>query len=195
MKKLISAFLAMTCVFGLSFGVWADDSEKFDSNTDGNPPYDCEVPVTVTVDTSKVKTRYNVVVSWSDLEFTFDRGDAEWQPEDDTTANPAVTGHTYSEGSWKDGGVKTAAIKVANHSNAEVSVAVSKIQNVKGVTVTPTLTTGFDDAVLKSADIDGIYGKYANADYVTYDVTATGIPEFEGEDVALDNLTVTISAV
>lgn len=189
MKKLISAFLAMTCVFGLSFGVWADDSKKFDSEEDGkDPPYECEVPVSVTVDTGDTDTRYNVVVTWTAVEFTYDRGDSKWQPED---ADPVV-GHTYTdEGEW-DKDVVDNAITVANHSNAEVAVSVSTLSNIKGVTVTPSISSG--NATLKSAAIDGIYGVYANADKVSYKLTATGTPEFDGK-IELGKAKVTVSAV
>lgn len=192
MKKLISAFLAMTCVFGLSFGVWADDSKKFDSEDDGkDPPYECEVPVSVSVDTGDTDIRYNVVVSWKEVEFTYDRGDSEWQPEDVTGATP-VTGHTYTdEGEWDTDEVDS-AISVANHSNAEVAVSVSTLSNIKGVTVTPSISSG--NATLKSAAIDGIYGVYANADKVSYKLTATGVPEFDGK-IELGKVKVTVSAV
>lgn len=174
MKKLISVLVALSLVVGVAFTAMADDSKEFDSVDDKeDPPYSCTTSdISITVDTGDTKVRYNVVVEWDDISFTYDRGDSAWYPYDDGTND----GHTYSDdGEW-DKDVCEDAITVYNHSNAAVEVSIDPVSET-GVTVTASTT---DDEELVSAATEGIYGNYDKADSVTYTLTATGVPTADG---------------
>lgn len=177
MKKLISVLVALSLVVGVAFTAMADDSKELDSKNDGTPtstePWEVTTgDITISVDTSDTDVRYNVVVEWDDISFTYDRGDSTWYPYDDGTND----GHTYSDGGEWDKDVCADAITVYNHSNAAVEVSIASVSET-GVTVTATTT---DEEELVSAATEGIYGNYDKADSVTYTLTATGVPTADG---------------
>lgn len=171
MKKLISVLVALSLVVGVAFTAMADSgSKEFDTGKETDPdtiPFTCNtISVTVNVDDGTAKTRYNVKVEWKDLSFTYDRSGTSWNPSDHTYTGTAV--------GWSNDGKIAEAIKVSNHSNAPVSVSYTAPAAKDGVTVALKLEQA--DANLLAADSEGIYGDYSKADYVTYEVSVSGVP-------------------
>lgn len=186
MKKLLSVLLAATMVIGLASTAFADSGSKtFDSTNTGEetPPYTQTISVKAKVKDGSIKTRYNVKVEWADLTFTFDRSAQTWNPET----------HLYEgDGAWVADGKISNAIKVTNHSNAEVEVTATAPSETKnGVTAALSITTA---TTLKNASVGDIYGAPDKADAVSYDVTVSGKPTTDAE-ITVGDITVTIAAV
>lgn len=185
MKKLLSVLLAATMVIGLASTAFADSGSKtFDSTNTGEetPPYTQTISVKAKVKDGSIKTRYNVKVEWADLTFTFDRSAQTWNPET----------HLYEgDGEWVDDGTIEGAIKVTNHSNAEVEVTATAPSVTSGVTTALSVTAA---TTLANASVGDIYGAPDKAGAVSYDVTVSGTPTTDAE-FTVGDITVTIAAV
>ncbi len=191
MKKFLSVLLAVTMVVGLAATALADSGSNTFDNTTGdkeNPPYTQTISVKAKIKDGSIKTRYNVKVEWADLTFTFDRTAQTWNPETHLYEGAGVWEKNSGE---TESGYITNAIKVTNHSNAEVSVTATAPSAKNGVTAALSITTA---TTLKNASVGDIYGEPTKADSVSYDVSVTGTPTTDTE-FAVGDITVTISAV
>ena len=172
MKKLLALLLVAILALSLSLFAFADTITSLDvpATETGN--------VNVTVTDSRrpeaITPTYNVVVTWGDLNFTYDiTGD--WDPEN----------HKY-EGSWN----KTSAdITVTNHSDAEIKVDASLSGDVTKNSVTASLSN--DSFTLDSA-VGTTYGDAPNQNIT---VNIDGNPDTTNTTFELATVTVTISKV
>ena len=166
MKKLVSLTLALALILSLSITAFAADQGGSKDVT------------AIYQSTTTEEDIYNVDLNWGDLTFTYtETVEKTWNAAD----------HSYdvvTNGSWD----KTeTTIKVTNHSNVAVDVAMS-VTPVAGTGVNVTLTGG--NATLAA----GVEGAYDTAESVTGTLTISGTPNATVTEagVKVGEITVTI---
>jgi len=166
MKKALSLILALALVLSLSVTAFASD-------LGGSKDVTAKYEKTETEDAI-----YNVDIAWGDLTFTYsETAEKTWNPDT----------HTYdtdTTGGWD----KTeTTIKVTNHSNVAVDVAMS-VTPVTGTGVNVSLTGG--NATLAA----GVEGDVSGAASVTGTLKISGIPNdtVTAEGIKVGEITVTI---
>lgn len=157
MKKIIMTLLALVMILSLSATAFADTINNTNF-TDGTATDTGEVEVTVHSDHTTV---YEVDVSWSDLEFTYNFG--RWDPQS----------HTYS-GSWEDN-KDTGNIVVTNHSNAVIQASASLAVDVVAEQAGVTVAFGEDVEIENAAEVS--YGNRGTAPNKNIQVKLTGTPD------------------
>lgn len=175
MKKIISLILALTLVLSLATVVSAEDQTfngageyTFTNKTTPTnvPPYEASGDVKVTV-TGAINPVYYVKVEWKDLSFTYSNAGTQWDPES----------HTYSTvtGGWS--AAIENAVRVTNHSNADLictfalknDVADDGI-NVTVSNLTPTTMKSAADVALGSENVN-------SAAFASTNVSVSGTPD------------------
>ena len=133
--------------------------------------------VSVTYNTTAEDTTtvvYSVDVTWTDVAFTYDAGTTVWNPS--THAYDAAG----ASASWKDA---SGTVKVTNHSNAAVNVAVAFTSASNGSAKVSVSSGTFSLATAAGTTV-------ANAPTKTVTLTASGTPANSGK---LGTIKVTIS--
>ena len=170
MKKVFAILLAAALVATMSIAASAAVT-TVPGSADAQ-----DLKVNYTSLTENDDTVYSIDVNWTDMAFAYTAGsEAAWNPE---THEYAVSG-----AQWTD---KTAAVKVTNHSNADVVVDI-EIANETGFTVTD------DQDGAQTLDA-GVENKPNEADNVTFTLTVddAGVPTADQQLIA--KATVKISA-
>ena len=176
--RRLSTILALVLSVALfaSFAASAEDISTIGIGSDSRDIM-CEFE-SVSVD--KTTVIYSVDVKWDDVEFAYDAGELQWNPEK----------HDYTAvkdgGSWSNGGGK---ITVTNHSNAGVSVAVSAAP-VLGQDVSFNIADADKSFTLATAVDTPVTG--APSKEVTF--TANGAPTASDAKIQIGTITVAITA-
>ena len=166
MRKIISTVLALALLLSLSVTAFASE---LGGSQDVTAKYE---------KTETEEAIYNVDIAWGELTFTYSE-------TTEKTWNPGT--HTYDtdvSGGWD----KTeTAIKVTNHSNVAVDVAMS-VTPVAGTGVNVSLTGG--NATLAA----GVEGDVSGAAFVTGTLKISGTPNstVTAAGVKVGEITVTI---
>jgi hypothetical protein len=121
---------------------------------------------------------YSVDVVWNDITFTYDAGNAQWDPEKHDFGN------TENSAGWVD---SSGYITVINHSNAEVAIDITFEQSE-----TPNGTADLTVATPSFTLGNSIGTLYNEAPKQTTEITVGGVPQGGG---SIGKLTVTISKV
>lgn len=172
MKKLLTILaLVLTVALCASFAVSADKISGLSSaSKDITLNYDSLSP-----DESIIV--YSADVTWTDVEFIYDAGTTQWNPEK----------HDYSTSSsaakWTD---NKGEVKVANHSNADIDVTVAFAQ-ASTANGTANITVENGSFTLTS----GVGVSYTDADSDIATLTASGKPT---SNATIGTVTVTIAA-
>ena len=188
MKKIMSLALALVMLMSLSVTAFAaDTSPKTVEAENGTATID--VTAKYVADVADPSDTYNVVVTWSGMEFTYTvEGTQTWNAET----------HKYDvqmdeTGTWSE---NTATITVTNHSNVAVNATLS-FAAAQGVTVTSAIkeTSGeTDDGVLalaSAADGESLGdASKAPTASATFGITTGNAIE---EDTTLGTITVKIA--
>ncbi|MBO5322799.1 MAG: hypothetical protein J6A88_01695 [Oscillospiraceae bacterium] len=166
MRKIISTVLALALLLSLSVTAFASE---LGGSQDVTAKYE---------KTETEEAIYNVDIQWGELTFTYsETTEKTWNPDT----------HTYDtdvSGGWD----KTeTAIKVTNHSNVAVDVAMS-VTPVAGTGVNVSLTGG--NATLAA----GVEGDVSGAAFVTGTLKISGTPNstVTAAGVKVGEITVTI---
>ena len=166
MKKFLVILLTLVMMFSLSISAFAAETvTSVTSTSDGS--------VTVTVDEgTDGGTIYCVTVDWTDDALKYQKANnGIWDP-----ATHTYTGVTINE--WTD---DTAAVKVTNHSNADVTATIATKEIVTNTSYSFDKES-FDLATAENTDVN-------DAPNNTFTITASGTPT-----AGTDTFTVTISA-
>lgn len=170
MKKLITIIaLVLTVALCSSFAIGATTATP-------NTPASADVVFNYTAATTDTTTVvYSVDVQWTDVTFAYTAVSNQW--------NPAEHDYTTSVNKgWTD---KAGSVKVTNHSNAAVAVAVA-FNEAQNSQVNVAVANG--SFTLVSA-VNSAYDEAPNA---TAALTASGTPTASGD---VGTITVTVSAV
>ena len=166
MRKAITVILTLALILSMSTTVFAS---QLGGTQDVTAKYE---------KTENEEAIYNVDLNWGNLTFTYtEHTEKTWNPDT----------HTYEEevtGSWD----KTeSTIKVTNHSNVAVTVAMT-LAPVQGTGVTATLTGG--NATLAA----GVEGNVEGAASVTGTLKISGTPNetVTATGVKVAQITVTV---
>ena len=176
--RRLSTILALVLSVALfaSFAASAADTSKIGIGSDSRDII-CNFEA-ASVD--KTTVIYSVDVTWDDVEFTYNAGELQWNPEK----------HDYTsvkeDGSWSNNGGK---ITVTNHSNAGVAVAVST-EAASGQNVSFTIADADKSFTLATAVETTVAG--APSKEVTF--TANGTPTASGTQAKIGTITVAITA-
>lgn len=176
MKKFLS-ILALVLVVAMcaSFAVSAAENKTITSVTTGNTATG-DITLTYNEAQPDNATVYSVDVKWTDVAFEYNAGTTKWNP----------TTHQYDisneDGAWVSGN-NTASVKVDNHSNAKVNVAVTYAKATNGLAA--NVTNGSFE--LAATAVGG------TAATKTATITATEVPTAATAET-VGTITVTITA-
>ena len=123
-------------------------------------------------------TKYSVDVEWGAMEFTYTAASGTWNPDN----------HTYEGGSWKS---SSNTVKVTNHSNADVDVAVT----YRAETGYNDISGSFDHGSFQLATAEGTEVGSAPNQTATLTLTGGDLASTQTTNVKLGTATVTITAV
>lgn len=176
MKKMITAFLALSLMAGMGTAALAEGGSGT-VKENGSQPIDVTAKYTGGTATDTV---YSVDIVWEDMTFTYhESGTRTWNPSD----------HTYTDNTSAGWDKTTAGVTVTNHSNAEVAVALEYVpvegNGISGALDEPAYT-------LKAGTENG----YASADNKKSTFTISGTPNasVSVEGVTVGTITVKVSA-
>lgn len=172
MKKLFTIIaLVLTVALCASFAAGAVkvSGNGNSTSTDVSISYEATSQDTTTV-------IYSVEIEWTDIEFVYNAGQTQWNPE---THNYDAT---KIAGSWTN---DKGSVKVTNHSNAAIIANVAFATAANGE-ATMTVTT-------PDIEVDSAVGSEFNAaPSGTTELTVSGTPNAQG---SIGTLTVTINGV
>lgn len=171
MKKFLTLALALAMVLTLSLNVFAAEA-SFDATNDSQ-----SIDVTVTKNTEEANAYY-IDLKWEALTFTY------------TITKTWNSDHTYGVAeTWDDTDGKT--ITVTNHSNVGIDV-IAKLENG---TESGTVVVKVDNnETSATAKLDpGVENQAANADSHSFNITVSGVPADNAQDVVVKQVTITIA--
>lgn len=174
MKKLITIIaLVLTVALCSSFAIGATTNKDTVTASGGSVSADVYVTYTAAT-TDETTVVYSVDVEWKDVAFAYNAGSTQWNPQY----------HNYTASVNKDWTDAEASVKVTNHSNAAVAVAVAFNAAEENSPVSVTVANN-------SFTLESAVGKtVAAAPNATAILTASGTPTAGGK---VGTITVTVS--
>lgn len=171
MKKPVIALMALACTLAVSSAAFAASAGGSDSH-DVVGKFDTDGTGTGS------QVTYSVDVEWGAMEFTYNANSGTWNPDT----------HTYEDGSWNS---SSNTVKVTNHSNAAVNVAVAYNAEAKYTDISGS----FANDSFQLATAVGTTKEEAPNQTATLTLTGGNLASTQTENVKLGTATVTIAAV
>ena len=173
MKKPVIALMALACTLAVSSAAFAASPITSAGDSDSH-----DVVGKFDTDGTGSQVTYSVDVEWGAMEFTYNANSGTWNPDT----------HTYEGGSWNS---SSNTVKVTNHSNAAVNVAVAYNAEAKYTAISGS----FSNDSFQLATAVGTTKEEAPNQTATLTLTGGNLASTQTENVKLGTATVTIAAV
>lgn len=175
MKKPVIALMALACTLAVSSAAFAASPI---TSAGGSDSHDVVGKFDTEGTGSGSATKYSVDVEWGAMEFTYNANSGTWNPDN----------HTYEGGSWNS---SSNTVKVTNHSNAAVNVAVTYSAEPGYADISGSFANGS----FQLATAVGTTKGEAPNQTATLTLTGGDLASTQTDNVKLGTATVTITAV